>query len=70
MKLRQVKNLRFCLRFPFVSMAAFLHCVLLGHILALLGLTVPARAFLVVNMSLGVHPYHAWGGARSRSGAC
>ena len=60
-------QLRLFLCFLFVSVVAFFYGVLLAHILALFGLAVPAGACLMVNVSVSVHPYHAWSGARGWS---
>lgn len=45
--------------FLFVGAITCFDGVLLAHVLALLGPSVPLGTFLVVNMSLAVHPYHA-----------
>jgi hypothetical protein len=46
-------------------MVAFLHRFLLGQVLALLSLAVPAGTFFVVNMGLSIHPDQAGFGAGS-----
>ncbi len=57
--------LGFC--FLFISAVAFFQGVLLAHVIAFFGLAVPTGPFFVVNMTLSVHPYHAWPTARSWS---
>src|SRR6266550_1344427 len=59
------------------SPVALFDCVSFAHVLALLGLAVKTRAFLVINVSRGVDPHQpmstarCWsGGSRSRGGRC
>ena len=53
------KNLLSLLFFALGSFVAFLDRVCLAHVFALLGLAVPARAFLMINVRFTIHPDHS-----------